>query len=71
MKAGAIMHAKTIKKVGLFILFLHSEVLIHSLNKPFFLFFIQATRGWGEAPTPGGPKGQPQGGFLKKWQNSP
>ena len=25
--------------------------------------FIQATRGRGEAPTPGGPKGYPQGGF--------
>ena len=22
------------------------------------------------APTPGGPSGHPQGGFLKKWQNS-
>ena len=32
-------------------------------------YVIQATRGRGEAPTPGGPKGHPQGGFLKKWQN--
>ena len=34
---------------------------MHMLSKP---------PGVGRRPTPGGPKGHPQGGFLKKWQNS-
>ena len=40
MKAGAIMHAKTIKKSGSSFypsFYIHSEVLIHTLNKPFSL----------------------------------